>query len=166
MKLDNNGLKQLREVIKEKEAKLDEAIAKKGDSLIGDSPKDNGGYESATMQVLAAQNELHRLRKILGDVKLIKPHNDPNKVDIGDIITLHDLNFDDNFNVKLIADYHTPVSNDDELEFASINSPLGEAIFKKSVGEIATYTVDNREFKMKIQNIQKPVMNDNKLPIK
>lgn len=142
MKLDNIGFNQLKEAILKEENKLEEA--------------------STPIQVMNINHNLKNLKDQLKNATLVRPHNQVDKVDLGDVVKLYDYNFEDIFMVKLNANYKISTSFDGDIEETSINSPLGEQLFKKKVGDTITYSVDKREFKMRVEEIKKPVQ----LPIK
>lgn len=156
MKLDKNGINQLKNQIKVLESTLKETQNKKGIEAGGNNPwHDNGGYEQLAYQSEPAlMFDIKHKKDILSKIELVAPHGKEGFVDIGDIVTLYDKEFDEEFKVQLHATYELPESIDD-LEQASINSPMGEALWKSKVNTDIKYVVDNREFSMKVVKIDR-----------
>lgn len=151
MKLDINGMNQLKKKIADCDQKLKEAIAKKGEN----TKSNTFGYENATLAVMALQKEIKDYHDVLMNAKLIKPHNNPNMVDLGDIVTLHDNDFGDDFKILLNGNYSNPTDEKDGIEYTSVNSPLGEAVFGAKKGTNVTYSVGSNYFTMTVQDIKK-----------
>ncbi len=151
MKLDINGINQLKKKIADCDLKLKEAIAKKGEN----TKSNTFGYENATLAIMALQKEIKDYHDILMNAKLVKPHNNENMVDLGDIVTLHDNDFGDEFKIQLNGNFYNPTDEKDGIEYTSVNSPLGEAVFGAKKGSNVTYSVGSNYFTMTIQDIKK-----------
>ena len=137
--------KQLKEVRKNKAMSVDEGV--------GDGWHDNFAFEQATMQETMILKRIADLRKLISESELIDQASLK-----GDVVTIGSKVkiriSDDNGGVReqelLIVDIKTSnVSNE-----ATINSPIGQAILYKKVGEIGEYTLaDGREFEVEVLSI-------------
>ena len=151
MKLDVNGVKQLKNEIKIKRTLLEGANKKQGQEFSG-SISDDFCFEQAKLNLATLENEIYSLNQKLANVVLAKPHGKTDCVDLGDTVRLYDKDFDDEFSVKLSANYITKAEGDvDEI---TINSPLGEAIFGKKKDEVVSYSVGKQKFEVKILDFE------------
>ena len=157
MKLDKNGLNQLKQEIMLVSEQLNNAKLKKGQTFSDDTNSwhDNAAYDQAKLEVDGLEYQLSSLRRELQEVELVKPHGDIARVDIGDIVELYIKDFDDRFKVLLTANYKIDIGEDDEISEISINSPIGEAIFGKKAGDHSSYKVNNRNFDIEIVSFEK-----------
>lgn len=157
MKLDKNGLNQLKKEIMLVSEQLDDAKLKKGQTFSDDTNSwhDNAAYDQAKLEVDGLEYQLGSLRRELQEVELVKPHGDITRIDIGDIVELYNKDFDDRFKVLLTANYKIDIGEDDEISEISINSPIGEAIFGKKTGDHSSYKVNNRNFDIEIVSFEK-----------
>ena len=107
------------------------------------------GWDSPEFEEIERNNtrlngELHNMYEILNRIIIIEKHNNQEIVDIGDVI-IADMIFspDDMEEIvfKLVGangDFNT------EIQEVSINSPLGNAVYKKKIGDTCYYSVNNR----------------------
>lgn len=164
MKLDKNGLLQLREEIRIITEQLESARLTKGQTFSDDTNSwhDNAAYDAAKLTVDGLQYQLSSLKKELSEVTLISPHGDADRVDIGDVVVLYNKAFDDRFKVLLTANYKSNIGDDDdEISIISINSPIGEAIFGKKKGDSVSYRVGDRNFEVCIEGFEKQKTSNN-----
>lgn len=163
MKLDKHGLKQLQDEIARVSEKLSDAKKRKGESFANDTNSwhDNFEYDQANRDVIMITRSLADLNVTLREVEIIEKHHIADAVDIGDIVTIFDIKNNDEFKLKLNADYEQPLSLDDEIETASVNSPIGSAIYKKQKGDKVSYLVGDRTFDIVIKSIEKEKIIDN-----
>ena len=157
MKLDKNGLNQLKQEIMLVSEQLNNAKLKKGQTFSDDTNSwhDNAAYDQAKLEVDGLEYQLSSLRRELQEVELVKSHGNTACVDIGDIVELYNKDFDDRFKVLLTANYKVDIGEDDEISEISINSPIGEAIFWKKAGDHTSYKVNNRNFDVEIVSFER-----------
>lgn len=141
--VDKKGYQQLLDEIDKIELELVSIGKEKGEATddAGNSTHDNFSYEQAKVQEEMAIVRLGKARERLKRAIIIEKINDPNIVDIDDYVKV-ELNIFGDIEediIKLVGG--TPVS--DELDFteASLNSPLGMAIYKKRIGDNFSYSV-------------------------
>jgi len=156
VKLDKSGIEQLKKNIEMLESKLSKARTDKGIAADGTNPwHDNFGYEQIAYQSEPALIfEIKHKKETLATAEIIAPHGKEGFVDIGDVVTLYDNQFGEEFKVILHANYDL-TEIDDEIEQTSINSPMGEALWKAKVNTDINYKVDDRNFSMKIVKIDR-----------
>ena len=87
----------------------------------------------------------------LQNIEIVEKCGEEELVDIGDIVKI-DMIFSEGKReektIKLVA---TIPNLDSKIKEVSINSPMGNAMYHKKVGEIATYRVQNRSFIIQIK---------------
>ena len=146
MVVDKNGFNQIGELI-EKD-RLRSAVRAKAIAFQNDTNTchDNSEYDDALEKENGAIMEINRLIDIKNKIEIIHKHNDPTLIDIGDVITV-EMNGDDVFDVILTGKY---LANS-KIGEITLNSPMGNAIYKKKIGdEINISTHNNTKQKIKI----------------
>lgn len=127
-------------------------------SAVGDGWHDNFDFEVALREEFKIMGLLKKKREDLERIVIINEEkNDFDGVTINDWVKVS-LFMDgevDEFSFKLVASLNP---TEDEI---SINSPMGAAIYKKRVGEIASYQVGDRKFKVKVLDIRKERLDGN-----
>ena len=146
--LDQNGyneylkkIEQIKKAIQENNKGRKEAFdAGAGDGW--DSPE----FEEIERTNMRLNGELRKMYEALDRIVIIEKHNDQEIIDIGDII-LADMIFSSNDTEEMIFKLVGTTGNlEAEIEEVSINSPLGNAIYKKKIGDTCSYSVNNRNF--------------------
>ena len=153
MFVDKFGFNQIDELILKEKEKLKEAVQAKATAFQNDTNgwHDNAAYEVALQQEDGCYDEINRLINFKLKAKIVEKHNDLNKVDIGDTITL-EMDEDDVFDVRLTGKF---LANAKAGEI-TLNSPLGQTIYKKEIGDVAKFNSHgNNVCFVKILNIQK-----------
>lgn len=152
MKLDKKGLEELDKKIKECERKRKAAMLRVGEEATLTS-KENSAFEDAKQQVNLLNKEITDLRNEQAKVEIVKAHGHQDRIDVGDVVTVYNKQADDRFEVRLVASYDVNLYA--EVEEASINSPLGEALYGKKKGDVVKYSVENRDFAVCVEEISK-----------
>ncbi len=151
MFLDQRGVEQLKQEIRKKELELLNAKKEKGESFVNDTNSwhDNFAFEQAKLRVDSLSYDIFKLNEDMKNVKIIEPHNDKGKVDINDVVIFYNYNIEEEEKVFLSAEYTIELEKNG-IEVATINSVLGQAIYKKGRGEKASFKVGDRVFNIKI----------------
>lgn len=141
--VDKKGYQQLLDEIDKIELELISIGKEKGEATddAGNSTHDNFSYEQAKVQEEMAIVRLGKARERLKRAIVVEKSNDPNIVDIDDYIKVElDIfgSIEEDI-IKLVGG--TPISDDLEYTEASLNSPLGMAIYKKRIGDNFSYSV-------------------------
>lgn len=141
--VDKKGYQQLLDEIDKIELELISIGKEKGEATddAGNSTHDNFSYEQAKVQEEMAIVKLGKARERLKRAIVVEKSNDPNIVDIDDYIKVElDIfgSIEEDI-IKLVGG--TPISDDLEYTEASLNSPLGMAIYKKRIGDNFSYSV-------------------------
>ena len=112
-----------------------------------DSPE----FEEIERNNLLLSGQLKDLYDELSRVEIVEKGEDNKLVDLNDILLLEIINYKKELKemiVKLVGASGDLFASVPEI---SINSPIGAAIYKKSVGDVCTYAVDNNSFSVVIK---------------
>ncbi len=106
------------------------------------------GWDSPEFEEIERTNtrlngELRNMYELLQRIIIIQKHNNQDIIDIGDII-LADMFFSED-DIEEIAFKLVGANGnfDDQIQEISINSPLGNAVYKKKIGDTCNYNVNN-----------------------
>ena len=152
--VDKNGYNELLKKIEEvKESIQKNNLGRKAafDAGAGDG-WDSPEFEEIERKERMLSGELQRLYEKLSRVEIIEKHNDTEIVDIGDILVVDLLFSEDDgeeFKIKLVGGEGNFNNKIDEV---SINSPLGNAVYKKKIGEKAAYKVNDNVISVYIKS--------------
>ena len=119
---------------------------------VGDGWHDNFSYEDAMRQVNKIANQLDELSKLSHNMHIVSCDNIcDDVVNINDVLELC-FYYDDGTveydNIKLTGLWK-PHDRDDYQEI-TLNSPLGNAIYKKGIGDRVSYVVNDKELLVEI----------------
>lgn len=137
------------EGLKEKLNQNNKNKASAYNSAVGDGWHDNFDFEEAKREELKI---VGLIQKRLDDLKnvVILEEVPESVIKIGDIVTvrLSMTNEEEEFDFKLVGSLNT--KNEDEI---AINSPMGRAVYKKSVGDKVSYQVGSNVYMVEILGI-------------
>ena len=98
---------------------------------------------------LEANNLLYNIRSLsesIANMKIIADENvEESTVNMGDVVTIQFVGDDDVRKVQIVGGA-PDIGRDDGIVSITINSPMGNAIYKKKIGEVVSYKVRNNEF--------------------
>ena len=136
MVVDKEGYEQIDSLIDEEREKLRKAVRAKAEAFQNDTNTwhDNAAYDAALEKENESIEEINRLIDIKMSVQIIEKHNILNAVDIGDVVEV-ELDDEDVFKVKLTGKFLADSKNGE----VTLNSPIGQAIFQKKIGDKVSY---------------------------
>lgn len=97
--------------------------------------KENAAYHEAKLNQSRLESRIAELEKLVQLAKIIKPSSDGG-AQFGSKVTLLELEFQDEFTIKLVGSYESDPTQD----LISITAPLGEAVLGKNVGDELSVT--------------------------
>lgn len=155
IKLNKQGYEEYLEAIEKKEEKLSELRMYKGKDAIyqGDNWHDNPTLYQTELQERALMREISEMKSRLLTAEIVENLNDENLVDIGDIVKI-DMIFgadDRDEEIFRLVATNPSFNIDDEVKEISINSPLGNAMYQKKIGDIVTYQVNDMKFTIELK---------------
>ncbi len=153
IKLNRQGYEDYLKAIAEKEKQLSDLRMYKGKDAIfqGDNWHDNPTLYQAELQEKSFMVEIAEMRKKLQNIEIVESLGDEELIDIGDIVKVDIIFSEDDREEEMFKLVATTPSFSAEIQEVSINSPIGDAIYHKKVGEMATYKVQDRTFTLQIK---------------
>lgn len=153
--LDKSGYEELLSSIEELKNRIKENNRGRREAF--NSETNDGCLSSEFLEIeridFMLSTELERKIEMLSRVVIVETPENSEQVNIGDVVILcisHDgINSDERL-FKIVGGM--PVFDPDaEIQEISINSPIGKAIFQKTIGEVCNYTVNNNKFSVLIK---------------
>lgn len=152
--VDNRGYQKLLEEVEKAERKLKNHRKTRGDSYsssAGDGWHDNFDFEEMERQERLLNGDLQIKQERLKKAVIVDKQDNENIVDIGDVLSLTLIFGEDDEETDVYKLSGTEAFNKDEnYNIVSINSPLGQAIYLKPIGETVKYNVNGNTFDVKI----------------
>lgn len=151
--LDKEGYEQYLGEIDKLKQRLNEINSGRKDAFDASAGDgwDSPEFEEIERQERIVMGSLQRMYEGLSNIVIVEKHNDGEIIDIGDTL-LVDLAFSpddtEELNFKLVG---TGGNFDADVQEISINSPLGNAVYKKKVGEQSSYSVNGRTISVLIK---------------
>lgn len=155
IKLNKQGYEDYLKAIAEKEKELADLRMYKGTDAIfqGDNWHDNPTLYQAELRERGLMLEIAEMKQKLQNIEIVENLGNEELIDIGDIVKIDMIFSEDDREeetLKLVAT--TPNFNlESGIQEVSINSPIGNAMYHKKIGEIATYKVNDRTFTLQIK---------------
>ncbi len=111
--------------------------------------KENAAYHEAKLNQSRLESRIAELEKLVQLAKIIKPNNNGG-AQFGSTVALLELEYDEEFTIKLVGAYESDPSKD----LISIGAPLGEALLGRAVGDEITVTAPGGVQKYRIMRIE------------
>ena len=113
---------------------------------------ENAEYEDAKQEQALVESQIGELRRILQVAQVLTPEDVPTDyVGIGSVVTMTNTDNDDEWELTLVGS----VEADPDNELISDESPIGDALMDKHVGDVVTIQVPNGVVQYKIESIRK-----------
>lgn len=153
IKLNKQGYEEYLKEIEKKEKQLADVRMYKGKEAIfqGDNWHDNPTLYQTELQEMSLMREIAEMRRRVQNIEIVENVGNEELVDIGDIVKIDMIFSKDDREEELFKLVATAPNFDSEIKEVSINSPIGNAMYHKKVGEIATYKVQDRTFTLQIK---------------
>ncbi len=151
--VDKEGYQKLLDSIENLKKKIAENNSGRKDAF-GASAGD--GWDSPEFEEIERQDhlltsELQRRYEELQRTVIIEKHNNDNIIDIGDVLRVEMSVSDEEFEDMVFKLVGTSGDFDADIQEISINSPLGNSVYRKQVGEQTSYLVGARKFNVIIK---------------
>ena len=113
---------------------------------------ENSEYEDAKQQQALVESQISELRHILQVAQILDPADIPTDyIGTGSIVAMTNLDNDDEWELTIVS----PMEADPDNDLISYESPIGEAIIGKRVGEKVQIRVPNGVLQYQIDSIRK-----------
>lgn len=126
------------------------------ENAVGDGWHDNFAFEEAKREEFKIMSALKEKIEGLSRIVIVDYLNEENVVDVNDYVTI-DMYFSDEEPEELV--FKLVASNapnfDGEVSEISLNSPLGNAVYGKKIGDKTNYSVNNNNVSVVIKNATK-----------
>lgn len=154
MKLNKQGYEDYLKAINNKEKELADLRLYKGRDAIyqGDNWHDNPTLYQTESKERSLMLEIAKMKQELNNIEIIENLGNQTLIDIGDIIEVKmffSKNDQEKGFFKLVAT-SPKFDIDAEIQEISINSPFGSAVYRKKVGDVTTYKVNNKVYTIEI----------------
>jgi transcription elongation factor GreA len=113
---------------------------------------ENAEYEDAKNEQAFVEGRIQELRRILQNAHILTDEEIPiDVVGLGSIVKVSNLDFDDEWEFTLVGFVET----DPDQDKISDESPIGEALLGKKVGDEVTVDVPDGQVRYRVENIRK-----------
>ncbi len=113
---------------------------------------ENAEFENAKTEQALVEGQIIELRRVLQISQVLDPSDIPtDHVGIGSIVQMTNLDTDDEWELTLVGPFEADPDND----LISDESPVGEALVGKKVGDIVNVRVPNGALQYRIDSIRK-----------
>ena len=155
IKLNKQGYEDYLNEIARKEKKLADLRMYKGRDAIfqGDNWHDNPTLYQAELQEMALMKEIAEMKRRLNNIEIVENLGDDSLIDIGDVIKIDMIYSEDDREEEIFKLVATKPSFDMESEIneVSINSPIGNAMYHRKIGDVVSYKVNDRTFTIELK---------------
>ena len=118
----------------------------------GEFSEDNSELDEVKFEQAMVENRIAELKTIFGNAHVLEPNQIPtDHIGIGSIVTINDLDYDDQFDVRVVVS----IEADPAKDTISNESPLGTALFGHSVDEVVEFEAPEGRKRYKVVSIRK-----------
>lgn len=118
----------------------------------GEFSEDNSELDEVKFEQAIVESRMAELKGIFGSAQILDPDQIPtDHVGIGSTVKLGDQQFDDEFEVRVVASIEADPNND----LISNESPMGLAIFGHKVGDTVEFDTPDGKKRYKIMAIRR-----------
>jgi transcription elongation factor GreA len=111
---------------------------------------ENSEYDAAKKEQSIVETEILTIEETLRKATIISDESVTNDtVGVGNSVTVYDMEFEEEDTYKIVG----VIESDPDKNYVSNESPIGEALMGKKVGDIVTFLTPGGEAKMKILKI-------------
>lgn len=113
---------------------------------------ENAEYEDAKIEQAFIEGRIQDLRRILQNAQVMRTEEIPtDQVGIGSIVTVTDVDTGEEWEFTLVGS----VESDPDNDRISDESPVGEALLGKKVGDVVDITIPDGHIRYRVENIRK-----------
>jgi transcription elongation factor GreA len=118
----------------------------------GEFSEDNSELDEVKFEQAMVENRIAELKTIFGNAHILEPDMVPtDRVGIGSVVKLNDLQYDDEFDVRLVSS----VEADPTRDLISNESPLGTALYGHAPDEEIIFDAPEGRKRYKIVSINR-----------
>lgn len=156
-KVTKEGLARLREQLKETEEKLAKLLLTKQETATnqGDYWHDNPSFYQLEMEERALRRQIRAIHDKLNRVVIFEEGDVTKEVQIGSLVTITFESGRDESGEEMQFTIVDPEMSDPKKGFISYASPLGKAVLGACPGDIRSYSVGEKTFRVKIERVER-----------
>ena len=118
----------------------------------GEFSEDNNELDEVKFEQAMVENRIAELKGIFGNAHVLEPNQIPtDHVGIGSLVTVNDKEYDDTFDVRVVAS----VEADPSRDLISHESPMGTALFGHEVGDDVEFEAPEGKKQYKVLSIKR-----------
>jgi len=151
VRLTQAGFERLKATLEQEYRRLEEATKILQDLTGTSDDYDDSGLEDAKQEKARIENRIDDLETQLDRAEIIS-ENDPNRVDLGNVVELRDLDADRAMRVQVVAPVEAGVLEGD-VPKVSDESPLGRALIGRNLGDEVTVSMGDKRKRYKVEGI-------------
>ncbi len=148
VRLTQEGFERLKATLQQEYKRLEEATKILQDLTGTSDDYDDSGLEDAKREKARIENRIDDLEMQLDRAEIIG-ENDPNRVDLGNIVSLSDVAAKREMRVQVVAPVEAGVLEGD-VPKVSDESPLGRALIGRHVGDEVPVTMGDKQRRYKV----------------
>lgn len=116
----------------------------------GEFSEDNSELDEVKFEQAMVENRIAELKGIFGNAHVLEEDQIPtDRVGIGSLVTVNDLQFDDQFEIRVVSS----IESDPTSDLISNESPMGTALYGRKPGEEIVFEAPEGKKKYKILSI-------------
>ncbi len=141
---------ELEHLMGEKRAEIAERLRESKEH--GEFSEDNSELDEVKNEQAMIESRISELRELFATAQILEPDAIPTKhAGLGSYVTLNDEERKLQFEVRLVAS----IESDPDKDLLSVESPLGQALYGREVGETVTFNAPAGTLKYKVEKIRK-----------
>lgn len=118
----------------------------------GEFSEDNNELDEVKFEQAMVESRIAELKSIFGSARILEDSFiSTDHVGVGSLVKVHDPEFDDEFEVRVVSS----IESDPSRDLISNESPMGTALMGRSAGETVTFTAPDGAKSYKIVSIRK-----------
>ena len=116
----------------------------------GEFSEDNSELDEVKFEQAMVENRIAELKGMFGNAHVLEEDQIPtDRVGIGSLVTVNDLQFDDQFEIRVVSS----IESDPTRDLVSNESPMGTALFGHSKGDDIVFEAPEGKKRYKIISI-------------
>ena len=118
----------------------------------GEFSEDNSELDEVKFEQAMVENRIAELKSIFGNAHVLEEDQIPtDRVGIGSMVTVNDLQFDDKFDIRVVSS----IESDPTQDLISNESPMGTALFGHASGDEVVFEAPEGKKKYQILKISR-----------
>jgi len=118
----------------------------------GEFSEDNSELDEVKFEQAMVENRIAELKTIFGNATVLEEHQIPtDHVGIGSRVKVEDLQYDDEFEIRVVTSFEADPSRD----LISTESPMGSALFGRAAGDEVVFDAPDGRKRLKVVGVSR-----------